>query len=71
MDKLVYIYVQYEFVIGQVVLKLLIKGLAVAMVNKTVGELCCLYFSNPQSGSRLGPTLPRTSTPAVTTVTGM
>jgi hypothetical protein len=37
MYKLVYIYVPNEFVIGNVVLKLLIKRLAVVMVNKTVG----------------------------------
>jgi hypothetical protein len=37
MNKLVYVYVPNEFVIGQVVLKLLIQRLAVAMVNKTVG----------------------------------
>jgi hypothetical protein len=36
MNTLVYIFVPNEFVIGQVVLKLLIKRLAVAMVNKTV-----------------------------------
>jgi hypothetical protein len=36
MNKLVYIYVTNEFVIDKVVLKLLIKRLAVAMVNKTV-----------------------------------
>jgi hypothetical protein len=36
MNKLVYIYVHNEFVIGQVVLKLLIKRLAVGKVNKTV-----------------------------------
>jgi hypothetical protein len=36
MNKLVYTYVQLEFVIGQAVLKLLSKRLAVAMVNKTV-----------------------------------
>jgi hypothetical protein len=35
MNKLVYIFVSSEFVIGQVVLKLLIKRLVVAMVNKT------------------------------------
>jgi hypothetical protein len=33
---LVYIYVQNDFVIDQVVLKLFIKRLAVAMVNKAV-----------------------------------
>jgi hypothetical protein len=38
MNKLVYIFVPNEFVIGQVGLKLLIKRLAVAMVNKTVGK---------------------------------
>jgi hypothetical protein len=32
----VYLYVPNEFVIGQVVLKSVIKGLTVAMVNKTV-----------------------------------
>jgi hypothetical protein len=36
MNKLVYIYVPNEFVIGQVVLKSFIKRLAVAMVTKTV-----------------------------------
>jgi hypothetical protein len=36
MNKLVYIYVPNEFVIGYVLLTLLIKRLAVAMVNKTV-----------------------------------
>jgi hypothetical protein len=36
MNKLVYIYVANEFVINQVVLKLLSKRLAVAMANKTV-----------------------------------
>jgi hypothetical protein len=36
MNKLVYIFVPNEFVIGQVFLKLLITRLAVAMVNKTV-----------------------------------
>jgi hypothetical protein len=36
MNKLVYIFVPNEFVIGQVVLKSFIKRLAVAMVNKTV-----------------------------------
>jgi hypothetical protein len=36
MNKLVYIYVPNEFVISHVFLKLLIKRLAVAMVNKTV-----------------------------------
>jgi hypothetical protein len=35
MNKLVYIYVPNEFVIGYVLLTLLIKRLAVAMVNKT------------------------------------
>jgi hypothetical protein len=35
---MVYIYVPNEFVIGQVVLKLFTKRLAVAMVNKTVVE---------------------------------
>jgi hypothetical protein len=38
MNKLVYIYVPNEYVIGHAFLKLSIKGLAVAMVNKTVGE---------------------------------
>jgi hypothetical protein len=37
MNKPVYIFVPNEFVIGEVVLKLLIKRLAVAMVNKTLG----------------------------------
>jgi hypothetical protein len=37
MNKLVYIYVPHEFVIGQVILKLLSTRLIVAMVNKTVG----------------------------------
>jgi hypothetical protein len=36
MNKLVYICVPNQFVIGDVFLKLLIKRLAVAMVNKTV-----------------------------------
>jgi hypothetical protein len=36
MNKLVYIYVPNEFVIGQVVFKSFTKRLAVAMVNKTV-----------------------------------
>jgi hypothetical protein len=36
MNKQVYIFVSSEFVIGQVVLQLLIKRLAVAMVDKTV-----------------------------------
>jgi uncharacterized membrane protein len=36
MNKLAYIYAQNEFVVGQVVLKLMIKRLAVAIVNKTV-----------------------------------
>jgi hypothetical protein len=36
MNKLVYIYVPNEFVIGYVLLTLLIKRLAEAMVNKTV-----------------------------------
>jgi hypothetical protein len=35
-NKLVYIYVQNEFVIGQVVLKLFIQRVAIDMVNKTV-----------------------------------
>jgi hypothetical protein len=39
MNKLVNICGQNEFVIGHVVLKLLIKKLAVAMVNKTVGYI--------------------------------
>jgi hypothetical protein len=39
MNKLVYIYVQKEFVIGQVVLKLFSKRFAVAMVNKTVDNV--------------------------------
>jgi hypothetical protein len=39
MNKLVYIFVPNQFVIGDVVLKLLIKRLAVAMVNKTVGTI--------------------------------
>jgi hypothetical protein len=37
MNKLVYIYVPNEFVIGQVVLKLLSKRLALAMMSKTLG----------------------------------
>jgi hypothetical protein len=37
MNKLVYIYVLNEFVIGYVLWTVLIKRLAVAMVNKTVG----------------------------------
>jgi hypothetical protein len=36
MNTLVHIYVPNEIVIGQVVLTLLIKRLAIAMVNKTV-----------------------------------
>jgi hypothetical protein len=36
MNKLVYIYVPNEFVIGQVVLKWFSKRLAIAMANKTV-----------------------------------
>jgi hypothetical protein len=36
MNKLAYIFVPNQFVIGHVFLKLLIKRLAVAMVNKTV-----------------------------------
>jgi hypothetical protein len=36
MNKLVYIYVPNEFVIGYLLLTLLIKRLAVATVNKTV-----------------------------------
>jgi hypothetical protein len=36
MNKLVFIFLQNEFVIGQVVLKLLIKRLAVAMVHMAV-----------------------------------
>jgi hypothetical protein len=39
MNKHVYIYVPNEFVIGYVLLTLLIKRLAVAMVNKAVREL--------------------------------
>jgi hypothetical protein len=39
MNTLVYICVPNQFVIGDVVLKLLIKRLAVAMVNKTVVEI--------------------------------
>jgi hypothetical protein len=35
-NKLVYIYVQNEFVIGQVVMELLNRRRAVAMMNKTV-----------------------------------
>jgi hypothetical protein len=38
MNKLVYIFVPNEFVIGQVVLKLFIKRLAVDMVNMTVSS---------------------------------
>jgi hypothetical protein len=41
MSKLVYIFVPNEFVIGLVVLKLLIKWLAVAMMNKTVIVMLC------------------------------
>jgi hypothetical protein len=40
MNKLVYIVVPNQFVIGDVFLKLLIKRLAVAMVNKTVRWYC-------------------------------
>jgi hypothetical protein len=43
MNKFVYIYVPNKFVIGHVFLKLLIKWLAVAMVNKTVGFLTGLF----------------------------
>jgi hypothetical protein len=39
MNKLFYIYVPNEFVIGQVVLKSFIKRLAIAMVNKTVENI--------------------------------
>jgi hypothetical protein len=39
MNKLVYIYVPNEFVIGYLLLTLLIKSLAVTMVNKTVGYI--------------------------------
>jgi hypothetical protein len=38
MNKLVYIYVKNEFEIVYVLLTLLIKRLAVAMANKTVGR---------------------------------
>jgi hypothetical protein len=38
MNILVYIFVPNQFVIGHVFLILLIKRLAVAMVNKTVGN---------------------------------
>jgi hypothetical protein len=44
MNKLVYKYVPNEFVIGYVLLTLLIKRLAVAMVNKTVNHPP-VYFS--------------------------
>jgi hypothetical protein len=37
MNKLVYIYVPNEFVITQVVLKLLSKRLALTMMSKTLG----------------------------------
>jgi hypothetical protein len=45
MNKLVYIYVPNEIVIGYVLMTLLIKRLAVAMVNKTVGvsSTCMLH----------------------------
>jgi hypothetical protein len=46
MNKLVYIYVPNEFVIGHVFVKLLIKRLAVAMVNKTVGFKPCNQVQN-------------------------
>jgi hypothetical protein len=39
MNKLVYIFVPNQFVIGDVFLKLLIKRFAVAMVNKTVVKI--------------------------------
>jgi hypothetical protein len=39
MNKLVYIYVPNEFVIGYILLTLLMKRPAVAMVNKTVSVL--------------------------------
>jgi hypothetical protein len=42
-----YTYVQNEFVIDQVVLKLVIKRLAIAMVNKTVVVLWRLVRNNP------------------------
>jgi hypothetical protein len=46
MNKLVYIYVPNEFVIGYVVLTLLIKRPAVAMVNKTVAPVF-VYVTQP------------------------
>jgi hypothetical protein len=49
MDKLVYIFVPNQFVIGHVFFKLLIKRLAVAMVNKTVVVLL-LSLSSLQYG---------------------
>jgi hypothetical protein len=50
MNKLVYIYVPNEFVIGYVLLTLLIKRLAVAMVNKTVDGRCiCLMVNDAPS----------------------
>jgi hypothetical protein len=45
MNKLVYIFVPNQFVIGDVVLKLLIKRLAVAMVNKTVVLITCTVIT--------------------------
>jgi hypothetical protein len=50
MNKLVYIYVPNEFVIGYVLFILLIKRLAVAMVNKTVdGVLQLLNYFTPSN----------------------
>jgi hypothetical protein len=46
MNKLVYIFVPNQFVIGHVFLKLLIERLAVAMVNKTVG-ICLVSLRLP------------------------
>jgi hypothetical protein len=51
MNKLVYIFVPNEFVIGQVVLKSFIKRLAVAMVNKTV--VCIRASQSTQCALRL------------------
>jgi hypothetical protein len=51
MNKLVYIYVPNEFLIGQVVLKSFIKRLVVAMVNKTV----YIYSDKPYKLAGLQP----------------
>jgi hypothetical protein len=53
MNKLVYIYVQNGFVIGNLLLTLLIKRLAVAMVNKTV-SIRTRKFDGARRGSPVG-----------------